>query len=187
MDTAFNFNLADHSLSVHAMTKDWTDRRTAKTTRVYVSLQDGDVPMQEPPVSSKGDDPENDKLWRRYNRLEVAAMKVKIEKALPAIAAACGRTVSLSIDDFRFSRKAGCSCPCSPGFVYDSWISSCGDGPVDIWISGADTSDHQREHQRLAAEYQLVKARKALAEAQSALDKAAAVYNASVAEILGES
>jgi hypothetical protein len=188
MELAFSANLTDRSLNVQAHCKDWRDRRTAAKTRVYVSLQDGDVQMEEPPVGTQGVNAENDKLWRKYHRLEIAAMKAKIEKALPAIAAACGpmvklgttKAVSLSIDDFRFSRKAGCSCPCSPGFIYDGRIWSSGDGPIDLWISAAKTADHQRDQNRRAAERELAKA-------QEALDRAAAIYGASVAEILDES
>jgi hypothetical protein len=187
MELAFSVNLTDRSLNVQARRKDWRDRRTATKTRVYVSLQDEDIQMEKPPSGIQGVNAENDKLWRKYHRLEIAAAKAKIEKALPAIAAACGpsalwttKAVSLSIDDFRFSRKAGCSCPCSPGFIYDGRIWSSGDGPIDLWISAAETADHQRDQNRRAAERELAKA-------QEALDRAAAIYGASVAEILGES
>lgn len=52
----------------------------------------------------RGCDPENDAQWRRYNRAEVTIQKEVAEQVFP------GAT-------FRFSRYAGCSCPCSPGLV----------------------------------------------------------------------
>ena len=52
---------------------------------------------------------EHDKAWRRYNRAEIANMR--------AVAAAA---LGVAPSALRFSRRAGCTCPCSPGFLMDS-------------------------------------------------------------------
>lgn len=60
---------------------------------------------QHPPFSVKGDDPENDKAWRAYNRAESDLARTAIAAAYPEF----GKS--------NFSRYAGCSCACSPGFI----------------------------------------------------------------------
>ena len=67
-----------------------------------------------PPYSMKGDDPENDKAWRKYNRDKIVAMRELLDDI-------SGWLQSISNGDlkYRFSRKAGCSCGCSPGFIAD--------------------------------------------------------------------
>lgn len=64
--------------------------------------------------SSKGEYPELDKAWRKFNKAEAAQMKEILEAALPLL--------GLQETKFKFSTKAGCACGCSPGFVaLDSW------------------------------------------------------------------
>lgn len=58
-----------------------------------------------PPYTIKGEDPENDKLWRAYNRAEMTLGRAAIEAVYPEFGKA------------NFSRRAGCGCGCSPGFV----------------------------------------------------------------------
>ena len=67
-----------------------------------------------PPYSMKGDDPENDKAWRKYNRDKIVAMRELLDDI-------SGWLQSISNGDlkYRFSRKAGCSCGCSPSFIAD--------------------------------------------------------------------
>jgi len=62
-----------------------------------------------PAPSRKGDDEALDAEWRRYNRAEL--------KTLRAIADKAAEGLGVRVD--RFSRKAGCSCGCSPGFVLE--------------------------------------------------------------------
>jgi hypothetical protein len=64
-----------------------------------------DPSMPMPPYSIKGQDPANDAAWRAYNNREIAIMR-----------AAAAEALELDPAEFRFSRKAGCSCGCSPGF-----------------------------------------------------------------------
>lgn len=63
--------------------------------------------MERPPYGTKGENAENDKAWRKYNRIELKAMRAFAEP----IAAHYGA------DKISYSRKAGCSCGCSPGFI----------------------------------------------------------------------
>lgn len=67
--------------------------------------------------SKKGDLPLLDKAWKRFNRAEVEAERKVLDAALLAIEEDFGY---ISTDEWRFSRHAGCSCPCSPGFVATS-------------------------------------------------------------------
>lgn len=70
---------------------------------------DPDMPM--PPYGRKGDDAANDKARRAYNRREVEIMRAAAAEALDVDPSA-----------LKFSRKAGCSCPCSPGFRLDVYV-----------------------------------------------------------------
>lgn len=59
--------------------------------------------------SEKGEYPTLDKAWKKYNRMEVKSMTGVLEAACKAL--------GLTIESVKFSRFAGCSCPCSPGFI----------------------------------------------------------------------
>lgn len=91
----------------------WADRKLTKT-RIYTDVTEQEVKEQygldKPEYTIYGEDPENDKAWKKYNRAEVAIMKTKVTNMLHSFVDFDGVTV-------KFSRKAGCSCPCSPGFV----------------------------------------------------------------------
>jgi hypothetical protein len=81
--------------------------------------------MERPPYSVKGDDAENDKKWRKYNREEVAIMRVFAENILGDATEALDLP---NLGKLRYSRKAGCSCGCSPGFIAESCV------PKAIWV-----------------------------------------------------
>lgn len=92
--------------------------------RVFVTVDEDEIPMERPPYgSSRGDGSAEDKLWRKYNKLERDLMRAKAEAVLGEL----GITAKLT-----FSRTAGCSCPCSPGFVLDSKYFLTGFGAM--WI-----------------------------------------------------
>jgi len=57
--------------------------------------------------TSRGDYPEVDKAWDQFNRAYTKGQSL----VLAAIAHLTG------VDEFRFDRRAGCTCPCSPGFI----------------------------------------------------------------------
>jgi hypothetical protein len=67
-----------------------------------------------PPYSVKGDDLANDKAWRKYNKMESDLARAAIDAVFPEF----GKSL--------FSRKAGCSCPCSPGFISKSLVGGQG-------------------------------------------------------------
>jgi len=80
--------------------------------------------MVKPPPSRKGVDLENDKLWRKYNKLEIKSMKSFILSSLGFLGISPGR--------LRFSRNTGCSmCPCSPGHRTQ-------DGPLCVTLESGD-------------------------------------------------
>lgn len=89
---------------------DYRELLSGKKTRVYCDLDYSNFPMERPKYSIKGEDPENDRLWVAYNRLELKLMREKIATAFEE----AGIEGKLS-----FSRKAGCSCGCSAGFILD--------------------------------------------------------------------
>lgn len=92
-----------------------------RKVRVFVSGNPDpeDLGFQsQPPYSAKGDDPDNDKAWKDYNRLEVATMKHFAKRIEGYIRKTLGdRGIFPAEARFDFSRYAGCSCPCSPGFI----------------------------------------------------------------------
>lgn len=93
-------------------------KKTQKT-RIFVTLHDGDVPMERPPYGSKkGDGSHEDALWKIYNKLEKQIMIDRVKRVLEGLGLA-GTKVS-------FSKTAGCSCPCSPGFIADRMLTGKG-------------------------------------------------------------
>lgn len=99
--------------------------------RVYVSLKDEDSIGTDMLVSAKksleldsiytrrGESPEMDVLWDALNRAQVAAMKAAAMSALIKK----GFTVE-DVKGLTFSRKAGCSCGCSPGFLFKASLAT---------------------------------------------------------------
>lgn len=80
--------------------------------RVYV----WDAPEPEitlPAPKERGVDPENDKAYDKFNRAVV-----RIQKA--HLVAAMEQGLIPNVEGIRFSKKAGCSCTCSPGFIIES-------------------------------------------------------------------
>lgn len=71
---------------------------------------------ERPYPSRKGEDTDNDKLWRKYNKLEIKLMQEAIDLAVTNnfIPEEIGKHL-------KFSRTYYCSCGCSPGFVYKDY------------------------------------------------------------------
>jgi hypothetical protein len=61
-------------------------------------------------LTHRGEYPEVDKAWNKHNRAYVKGQSA----VLSAI------TEIIEVDEFRYDRHAGCSCPCSPGFIAKS-------------------------------------------------------------------
>jgi hypothetical protein len=99
-------------ITVHKC-RDWDVGRKVKG-RAYVFGEPSpdtyrdDIPRS-PPYSTKGDDPEIDKEWVRYNRAEVETIRQAAAAVFKEIGVETG---------MKFSKRAGCSmCPCSPGLI----------------------------------------------------------------------
>ena len=94
-----------------------------------------------PEYSIKGEDPANDKLWKKYNRYEVAMQKKLIQKAIEL-----EMIPADVLDGLVFSRKAGCQCGCSPGWKSRDYRRR------DIWITlKSPVKERERELQKLSA------------------------------------
>jgi hypothetical protein len=77
---------------------------------------DADVLGQRPEYGARGVDAELDAAWDAYNKHHVKLVK-------QAIIATLGRVVpDIKPNEVSYSRKAGCSCPCSPGFIISDRI-----------------------------------------------------------------
>lgn len=96
--------------NMHGYKNDYRERLSGKKTRLYTDLDYSNFPMERPAYSVFGEDPQNDAAWKAYNRLEIKLMREKIQAELDK-AGIEGK--------FSFSRKAGCSCGCSAGFILD--------------------------------------------------------------------
>jgi len=68
--------------------------------------------LELPKPKERGVDPENDKAYDRFNRAQVRIWKAHLVAAMEEGLMPGGERVKPI-----FSRKAGCSCPCSPGFI----------------------------------------------------------------------
>lgn len=84
-----------------------------------------------PLPKERGEDPENDRAYDGFNRRYIKAARAELKAVLAALAEAgmvdAGATAS-------FSRHAGCSCPCSPGFILSARVRLNGK-PVDLHVA----------------------------------------------------
>lgn len=81
----------------------------SKVGRLYVHGERTPA-YDHPPYGPKGEDEQVDKAWKAYNRAELKVMRRYAQEALELLKA--DPEVKLA-----YSRYAGCSCPCSPGFL----------------------------------------------------------------------
>jgi hypothetical protein len=107
--------------------------------------------------TSRGDYPDVDKEFDRFNGQRVAAERMLLKWLMPLIDA------ELSKARFDWSNYAGCSCPCSPGFIvsnvrrhdrvdYDLWIMSRDEKIVrDEQIAAATRERKEKERKEKAA------------------------------------
>ncbi len=92
---------------------------------------------EQPAMSVKGSNLELDKAWKKYNKAEIAIEKAIIDKA-----------VEEGLIDFelasalKWSKKAGCSCGCSPG-----WKGVRDYRRQSMWIT-VKSSFEEKEEQR---------------------------------------
>lgn len=143
MQDKFEFKLADGSavrVQVRSHTRHSTREYFAKS-RVYVwNVTERNAALVEaekalPAPRPRGEDPENDRAYSRFNRAYVKAWRAEAAAALKELTVKEPRLSAwLDRAKLKFSRNAGCSCPCSPGGVLDSRVLFEG-GPVDIHIN----------------------------------------------------
>jgi hypothetical protein len=118
----------DGPYQVTIRTVAWDDKE--RKTRVYVYGED-DVDFTEANAAEKaaldrdghwprrGDYPDTDKMFDRLNRQVVKNKKNLIAEVGEHIEHVAGLLDGRKLN---FSRKAGCSCPCSPGFITDTYL-----------------------------------------------------------------
>ncbi len=79
--------------------------------------------------TKKGEWPPLDKAFNKMNREIVEAKRKLLDKALKALDISIEKKPS-------FSRKAGCSCGCSPGFILDTYRH-------DLYVSEIKEEDNK--------------------------------------------
>lgn len=107
-------------MKVHLRAEDYNSRPGRKP-RVYVSGSGLEPDFPRPAYSIKGEDAELDKAWRKYNAEEIRLQKAAAARAMTALAQVPGFQL-FGTGELRFSRKAGCSCSCSPGLLLDAHV-----------------------------------------------------------------
>lgn len=78
------------------------------------------------PYSQRGDYPALDKAWDAFNSIIVDSKTADLKTALQTVAE---QVLMFKDAQLQFSRKAGCSCGCSPGFILKGVP-----GDVTIWV-----------------------------------------------------
>lgn len=122
-------------------------REYDRNARVYVSIDGLEKTFPELAASEKalpapldrGEDKENDRAYDKHNRLVAKLVKqVGMEAVLGLIETKKLDRVGQELT-FKFSRTAGCSCPCSPGLVLNSLLFMAADSKrCDIYVSRYD-------------------------------------------------
>ena len=96
---------------------------------------------ERPDYSIKGNDPHNDKLWRKYNKAELEIQRVIINQAVEA-----GLIKKDIAEKLKWSRTAGCGCGCSPGWKAKDY------GRQTIWLTVTSPSKEQEKKERRQAQ-----------------------------------
>lgn len=138
----WSYTIKTTDYTIHMVCVDYANnsrRETSRSTRVYGPSVELDIPT--PEYTARGEDPANDKAWDAYNRAEVKAMKADIEAAAKELIFRYTPDQSFAAinaaltEGLKFSKRAGCSCGCSAGFVSPKHVSFRGNGISQISIS----------------------------------------------------
>lgn len=142
------------STEVTARVRHWKER--IKHARIFVSFDEYEArhrvhPNPTPEMfpelglkhvyTTRKDFPEVDKAWDAANRDYARMAREVTAQALAG--------VGLSVPKMRYSRHAGCTCPCSPGIITDGlFVPGLGD-QIDLWVTVSDEwAARQRERAR---------------------------------------
>ena len=90
-----------------------------------------------PEYSRKGENPELDKAWGKYNKVEVNIQKQLIDHAVSH-----GMIEEDLAKELKWSRKAGCSCGCSPGWTTRDYRRQ------SIWLTLVSPTKEQEKKER---------------------------------------
>lgn len=153
--TTIEFNDEFCILSAKVSDRGYHDKGRHTYVNVYCDFDPEEIYgsgfTYQPEYSIKGENPDNDKLWKKYNKFEVATQKKLIQKAIELEMIPADVLEGLS-----FSRKAGCSCGCSPGWKSKDYRRR------DVWISLTSPTKEQKRQER-NKEYQAQKEKETLA------------------------
>lgn len=123
MDETKTVTTEQYTFTVRRRPKDSTRHWKSGKVRVFVSGQDAPEFDNPPYGSTRGDGSDEDRAWKRYNREEL-----RLQREVLAQATAAMPELAEQLGKLSFSRKAGCSCGCSPGFVGTAWTNQ------DVWL-----------------------------------------------------
>ena len=142
MNTTITFNEEVCTLSTHKTIEPYGTRQ--KHTILYVSnpfdpedLKHSGI-TKRPEYSTKGENPELDKEWKRYNKVELLIQKRIINQA-----ARDGLIDNDLAKELKFSRKAGCACGCSPGWKARDYRQQ------SVWLTVTSPSKEEEGKARL--------------------------------------
>lgn len=118
---SFRTQVGDVAIAIIAE-ENW--RRPASKTRVYIdgeepateSLELAERLSREAGSLMRGVSLEADKAWDKHNRQVVKNKKARLAELIETIPLAHDLLAGVKLN---FSRKAGCSCGCSAGFIAD--------------------------------------------------------------------
>lgn len=109
-------------------------RPPSKHTTIYVDLpwypEEVGLVDRRPPYTIRGKDPAIDREWQRYNKKEIELQFHALVLASKLLQTE-GITIPLSRTGHKnlyWSRTAGCSCGCSPGWIYRNYL------PKNVWV-----------------------------------------------------
>jgi hypothetical protein len=124
MDETKTVTTDQHTFVVQFRPKDRD--RTWKFGKVRVFVSGEDEPTFDHPGfgSVRGDGSDEDRAWKRYNREELRLQRELVAQAYVAVP-----ELAADLGGLSFSRKAGCSCGCFPGFIAE------GRGTQDVWVT----------------------------------------------------
>jgi hypothetical protein len=139
--TSIKFNEEVCSLTSHRKAEPYTSKREHTLVSISNPFDPEELNWngitQRPEYSNKGEDKDNDKLWRKYNKAELGIQRVIINQAVKD-----GLLDENIAKELKWSRTAMCSCGCSP-----SWVSK-DYGRQTIWLTVTSPSKEQEKKQR---------------------------------------